>query len=327
MDDEEKLEPVTPPNPPTSWTVVTTGTDNGISGIAYGKDKFVAVGGSSTVAWGATSADGVTWDPIDLTAVFDRNPTRVVFINNVFIAAKGSGSDDYVGISTDGTTWAKIPNAQISFGMKGLGYGNGIYVGGGQGGKMAYSANAEGWTTLANTATTFTGNGSAAYINAIVYGNGKFVAGGGKGHVAYSTDGETWTSLDLVDDTGFSQTEIIFDQGFINSAVFANGKFVAVGGKDAGPGKAAYSSDGITWTESGAIGVGEDTMINGIAYGNGYFVLVDNKGYGSYSSDGITWIKIADTGLEGTAINGVTYGNGKFVIVGAGGKAAYSVVE
>jgi hypothetical protein len=329
-DSDSGLQPV----PPAGWTAVDTGTTKALSGVAYGGGKFVAVGGANPGAVGLFSYDGITWTDVEkraesskkISTVFFRNPSRVAFLDNRFIASIGSGTGDYVGTSDDGIGWDKIDSSKIGFGCKGLGYGDGTYVFGGQQGKIAYSTDdGATWTTLQNTATTFTGSSSAGYVNAIVYGNGKFVAGGGNGHVAYSTDGTAWTALLAVDtEVGpNSVTENIFDNGFINGMVYADGKFVAVGGADAGPGKAAYSTDGIAWTQSGDIKIGTETVIEGIAYGDGYFVAVDRAGTASYSSNGISWTLIADTTFDGNSINGVVYGNGKFVIVGAGGKAAY----
>jgi hypothetical protein len=323
---------------PKTWTAATEISSSlSFNKVAYGNGVFVASGGASgnsSAGYAYWSSDGVTWtkavdNESDAVAAFDKSNMHVAFCNNVFIAVGGSSNNVNWAKSTDGKTWTAIGNttasqADSNFNAKGSAYGNGYYVISGSGGRIAYATDpGSTWTIVANDAdgTNFGGSSSTAFINAIAYGNGKYVAGGGGGTSVYtSVPSTTWTSADA--------TKTVFDAGFINSLVFAGGRFVAVGGSDDGPGKAAYSTNGIDWTQSGDIKIGTDTKINGIAYGGDVFVSVDNKGNASYSTDsGIKWTLIADTKFEGSAINGVGYGNGKFVMVGADGKIAYSTPE
>jgi len=97
------------------------------------------------------------------------------------------------------------------------------FVAVGSNGRIAYSADGENWTDVANS--TF-GNNS---INAIVWGGPagqeRFVAVGNNGRIAYSADGETWTA---VPNSTFGTTHIwdIAWGGPVNRfvAVGANGK-------------------------------------------------------------------------------------------------------
>jgi hypothetical protein len=97
-------------------------------------------------------------------------------------------------------------------------------------------------------------------------------------------------------------------------------RFVAVALESA---KAAYSYDGITWTEA-ALPV--STTWHNVTYGGGRFVVVGGVCGAAYSADGITWTAAAtppsdDAGWEG----GLTYGNGKFVATSMfNTKTAYS---
>jgi hypothetical protein len=275
------------------------------------------VGGTNSGAKGAvTSSDGSSWLSVDIaTDLFGRNPSRAAFLKDRFVASTGSGSTPFVAYFGGGASWTKT---NIGFGCKGLAYGNNVFVVGGQEGQMAYSTDADHWTKLANTATTFTGSSGTAYINAIAYGSGRFVAGGGKGHVAVSTDGVKWT--------GVTGTETIFDNGFINGIAWGNGRFVAVGGKDAGPGKGAISFDGSIWSQAQDIKIGVTGRINGVVFGGGYFIAFDANGAASYSSDGTTWYLIENTTFGTDSINGAAYGDGKFIMVGGGGKAAFATI-
>ena len=74
-----------------------------------------------------------------------------------------------------------------------------------------------------------------------------------------------------------------------NSGFYGNGKYVAVSNSNT----FAYSTDGITWTET-SNGL-SDKAWTSICYGNGKYVTVD---YGSntfaYSTDGITWTETSN---------------------------------
>jgi hypothetical protein len=113
----------------------------------------------------------------------------------------------------------------------------------------------------------------------------------------------------------------------INAIAYGGGKFVAVGNE----GKAAYSTDGVTWTAVNDTGITSSFSIYGIAYGAGKFVAVGGNGKMAYCTDPSgTWTGIdPEDGepfgpLTPTTIRAIAYGNDKFVAVGEGRKAAYS---
>ena len=102
------------------------------------------------------------------------------------------------------------------------------------------------------------------------------------------------------------------------SVTYGDNKFVAVASSTT---KAAYSTDGITWTEST---LPSSASWRSIAYGDGKFVTL---GYNStkvaYSEDGINWT--ASSLPSSANWTSITYGNDKFVTVGFNStKAAYS---
>ena len=92
------------------------------------------------------------------------------------------------------------------------------------------------------------------------------------------------------------------------SVCYGNGKFVAVATNNSA---AAYSTDGITWTQTPMTDV---KLWQSICYGNGKFVAIAlNSATAAYSTDGVTWTQ---TTMPGTrAWRSVCYGNGKFVAV------------
>jgi hypothetical protein len=123
--------------------------------------------------------------------------------------------------------------------------------------------------------------------------------------------------------TSEKATKQVVDKTAVNKAVdelwVPGDKFVAVA---SGINQAAYSLDGIIWTETtlpSSIGW------RSVTYGNGKFVTVSmgtNKAACSY--DGITWIET--TMPSSDARYKITYGNGKFVAIATSysNKAAYS---
>jgi hypothetical protein len=305
-------------------------TGQSINSVAYGNGVFIAGAGADYQGPDiAVSEDGVEWgEKITLSAeLFDSYVGKIVYLNDSFLVTRGSGVKFGIFSVDNGQNWAKT---DIGFGTKGLFYADGIYLAGGQHGQAAWSNDLTGgWNKLEVADTTFdqgirspgkTYSANSLYINAAAYGNGVFVLGGGHGHAAYSTDNAlTWTSV--------TQTEIIFDEGFIDCMIFGAGKFIALGGMDGEPAKSAWSQDGIAWTQGGDPHL---KAINGspcIEYGGGYFLAADSDGNASFSADGLTWTAAADTTFAGTAIKGITYGNNKFIMVGGDGKAASATIS
>lgn len=91
------------------------------------------------------------------------------------------------------------------------------------------------------------------------------------------------------------------------SVAYGNGKFVAV--PDSGS-KAAYSEDGIAWTETTLPSSG---YWFDVAYGNDKFVaMTESAATFIYSADGITWTK-STLPSSGEKTN-IAYGDGKFVV-------------
>jgi hypothetical protein len=154
----------------------------------------------------------------------------------------------------------------------------------------------------------------------ILYGNRKFVAipddwiaSEGSNSVYVSNNGTTW------ENSGSLQT-LPFQVRW-RGAAYGGGKFVVV----ASPSSiAAYSSDGITWTQTS---MPSSQRWGAVAYGGGKFVAIagrDNpdSAVAAYSLDGITWTQTSMP--SSSRWQSVTYGNGKFVAIAYGTTAAYS---
>jgi len=104
-----------------------------IYGIAYGNNKFVAVGANSKMAY---STDGTSWTAVSNSA-FTSWIRAIAYGNNRFVAVGGYGEMAY---SADGTSWTAVVDS--TFGTTGIGaiaYGNNRFVAVGEDGKMAYA--------------------------------------------------------------------------------------------------------------------------------------------------------------------------------------------
>jgi hypothetical protein len=307
-------------NPPfTSISGITT-----INGVASDGTTIVAVAGTSTNAYAATSTDGGDTWTTQSTALpaLPRNPSTVNYIGNTYLVTAGNRAT--LGTySASGSSWSIT--GTIGFGSKASAYGTAesLFVVGGQSGLAAYTPTLASNFTQIPAGSAGTGwpaaTGPASYINAGAYGNGVYVFGGGSGRIAYTPtilSGRAIVPWETAEENPFEEEE------FINVIVYGNGTFVAVGGPDAAPGiqgKAAYSTNGIIWTQATDFPLGTDVAVYALAYGNGYFVAGDDAGNIAYSSNGgASWTGPIDVFQGRGPINALTYDqrSDRFIAVG-----------
>lgn len=226
--------------------------------------------------------------------------------------------------------------------VRGLAYGNGRYVAVGSGeewdlstqGLMATSMDGEHWMTQPRA--------SSEALYSIAFGNGQFVAVGNNATLLTSADGLAWTP------------QVLTTEGRpnLNGITFAKGMFVAVSGDTHG--SIWTSTDGLQWTNRGvdiglslmavkaagdkfiAVGntilvstngldwapanvptnfVGEEVLLQHLAYGQGTFLSSEGRGGGHLTSspNGLDWADAA--GTNGLNFSAVAFANGKFVAV------------
>lgn len=121
----------------------------------------------------------------------------------------------------------------------------------------------------------------ADYYLGIVCGNGIFLAVG-TDKIAYSTDGKVWSEIE--NESG--------PYGWPGYLTYGKGLFVSFpGGYAASSGYLHFwtSKDGVAWTQHNTPVIQAGEGFVGVAYGNGKYVLVTNKGYVSVSDDGVSW--------------------------------------
>lgn len=164
----------------------TSGTGYAAAAVAYGANKYVAVGNSGRTQY---STNGISWTRnsssyIGSLAFVDH----IVFGNGVFIASYNSDQTmGGLGYSTDGTTWSTVFsdggfwNGVIFANNKFLAYGYN---------KVAYSTDGSNWMMVDLSALSIT-------FNAMAYGDGVYLAlctdNSLNSSYYYSSDGINWT--------------------------------------------------------------------------------------------------------------------------------------
>jgi hypothetical protein len=148
---------------------------------------------------------------------------------------------------------------------------------------------------------------------AVAFGNGRFVAAGtyGGGNIfAAGRDGIDWQ-------TKFTDARYV---KYVRGVAFGKCEFLASGGDPVTVGNSkpfvARSADGLAWGEFDEIGGRH--ILRRLAYGNGVWVGVGDRGRRSASADGREWKDVPDTRALDTLAD-VAFGNGLFVGVGLHG--------
>jgi len=319
---------------PGEWIAIPSGiggstTTAGITAVAYGNGRWVAVMNDGTMAH---SGDGISWTAIpngpDGSTFTSAQPiSAVAFGGGRWIAG---GVQGRVAYSADGINWTSsnvFEDTTLAMHLRatinGVAYGNGRWVAVLNNSWMAHSDDGIDWTH------DRPGNNSNNN-NGIAYSNGMWVAVGDGARLAHSADGIDWTNVtNTFIGTGSPANRI-------TAIAFGNGRWVAVGAR----GHMAHSADGINWTpipnEPGgafyttqwlAVNV---NLITSVAYGNGRWVAVGAFGRMAYSENGIDWTAIP-AGPDGSTFTStqtivdVAYGNGMWVAVGSNGRMAYSI--
>ena len=176
--------------------------------------------------------------------------------------------------------------------LKGLAYGNGLFVAVGSYGTIVTSTDKITWIKRSTD--------SIYNLFDVAFGDGKFVAVGDS-TILSSVDGKSWVRQ---------------LNNWATGITYGNGLFVAVAGDNI-----FTSPDGVTWTKR--IPPASNIGLNKVGYAKGIFVAFGHGSGGDIiatSSDGITWTQ-RYSGIPGSAGGpaGFAYGNDIFVISGSGG--------
>ncbi|WP_145362834.1 hypothetical protein [Stratiformator vulcanicus] len=206
--------------------------------VVYGNGVFVGAGGWSSPRVVVTK-DGIDWQEVPAKELDDiRGPTHNLLFNGsqfAYMTMRGC-----LAGSSNGRGWRLLGTAELKsagdkrYAVRSLAYGNEIYVGVGDYGVIATTADdGKSWTLQ-----TAPGHDETRQWLSVAYGNGRFVIVGQDGYTATSTDGVTWENEST--DTRFKS---------IGSLMWVNDHFRAIGRQHKGPLLLRTSNDGIEWRE------------------------------------------------------------------------------
>ena len=333
--------------------ITWTETSNGLpsqewSAITYANGKFVAISKNSNTF--AYSSDGITWETTTSGIPQDLEYLDIAYgVDKFFVAIKNANAVLY---SSDGIAWNSTNDGITTRDWFKACYGNGRYVLIAKNSDtFAYSNNGIRWyeTTVGISGdnmnwsdVVYGGNGRFVVISSgensrVIYSLDGYYWNESKWEnlnkdwncIVWNSNANTYMMLNTNDNTiGISRTEykeyinteagkdwITYDTKLPSfkwiSICYGNGKYVVVPNDND---TFAYSTDGITWTETNN-GLSVRNWWN-VCYGNGKFVAIAqayNNDTFAYSTDGITWTE-TNNGISAGYCNRICYGNDKYVV-------------
>lgn len=205
--------------------------------------------------------------------------------------------------SDDGVTWTDFVEVNPDGGddndlLRGIGYGDGVFVavGGGGAGFSMRSTDGITWTDENHTLGSF--------VSDCVWLEGIYVIAGGNGLLARSTDGAvTW------EDDG------PYFAGHYRAIAGSDALAVAVGHTYGNSTVGLINTTDGSGTWSGEAMVGAQYSGHGIAFGHGVFVTHDADGVLRWSDDGMQWTQALDLEAGG---GWVAFANAQFITAGDG---------
>ncbi len=283
----------------TTWTIVTSNTNQPIYKVAYGNGMWVAVGvdGSDTnniKGLVLTSTDGATWAKSNLGT---HSLNNVIYAGGQWVVI---GDNFSAFTSNDAVTWTArtVSNVNEVINLSGISYGNSKYVIVGNLGNIYYSSDAITWTNTKPASDDFLG---------VAYGNNIFVAVGANGIAYSSPDGVNWTNRGPI--AGSSS---------LYSVRFLNGSFYATS-----DGKIITSTNGTSWNAPQPISGASATVFYDITYSGGKYVLIGDldgtftNGVILTSSNGTSWT--SETPNATPVLYGIASSSNQFTAVGDAG--------
>lgn len=226
-----------------AWTRAN-GTLNALTAIAYGQNRYVALGANSAIY---TSTDAMTWAPG--TANANAGFVSIAAGPNLFVAGS-AGSAIYS--SPTGTTWTQRANS-LGGAQNGAAYGNGRYVVVGDSGSIRHSIDGLTWPVAPSGVTTS--------LRAVGWWEDVgFLATGDSGVILNSADGIVWQQRE----SGVSESLSAIAKTPIG--------YVAAGGSQ---GTLLASLDGISWSISA---MPADKTIRGLAASASTVLAVGDSG-------------------------------------------------
>lgn len=303
----------------TTWTSVTAAEQNAWQSVAYGDGVWVAVASSGTDRVMRSEDNGVTWEPVNVTA---RSYVSVAYGNGAWIAV-APGQQDAIRSTDGGETWQ---NARLSDQFpqwRSVAYGNGRWVAVAR--NVTAATSTDGGVTWALIDAPVSSSGASFAWWSVAYGDGVWIAvassavnddedrrvmrseDGGSTQLIQTPAARSWTSVAYGPDAWVAVT---------SSAPFAV--------TDEGDGGTEWrrrvmrSEDGgSTWVMSDAT---EPSQWVSVAHGNGVWVSVSIDGTDRVMrsvDDGANWAPV--TAAQSNEWRSVAYGNGVYIAVASSG--------
>ena len=206
-----------------------------------------------------------------------------------------------VMLSEDLNQWTRHPGPS---GIRGLTYGQGLFVAVGTGGRILTSLDGANWTAR--------NSGANRELTSVAYGNGIFIGVGD--HVRLqSRDGIVWWDVGMAADYRFADL------------AFGNGLFVCVGQREETDGSLSYtiqySWDGWNWSW---IYSPVQTELHAVCFAGDAFYAVGDYSTVLRSVDAVTWSLHPAWITHKWGFFDITAGNGKLITVGEFSNVAQS---
>lgn len=243
-----------------------SGTNWGLlRGVAFGSGRFVVVGDKGVVL---VSEDGERWRRVNPGV--EEDLMGVVFTRGRFVAA---GKDSSILLSEDGLRWQRIrPQRPLFYELSALHLVNGrIFAL--DWGTLFVSVDGRDWEQVDLN--------SDEDLRGIAYGKGTYVLVS-KQSIFVSSDGNRWAKVIL-------PPELAADaQREFHGVAYFKGQFIVRASSSSFEEAFLKSVDGKSW---GIHRTGFETL-RSVAYGNGTFVAVGERGTALVSRDGETWTPV-----------------------------------
>jgi hypothetical protein len=239
-------------------------------------------GDNLTLPAGDYSGTVLTTDSVAVVSGVTYNKNESFYassLSNIQFVGKFNSDNWVTRTSTFGTTE-----------IRGLAFGNNVFVATGNNGQLRTSTNGTTWTTRTSP---------FAFNIPVIFDGTQFVLAGSA--IATSTDGISWTS-----------TTNPFGTTVITELAYGNGIYLAsCYSSTLSKGVIANSTDAITWVSRDAL-VPSGTEILSLAYGDDVYIAGGTDFFLRTSTDGVDWTtRTANIGHS--QIRAIAYGNGLFV--------------
>jgi len=243
------------------WTVDSQVTSASWVDIAYGKNRYVAVGSSTTTIY---STNGLNWLPASADLPNNQDWNCIQFGQDNFVAlADGTALGAY---STNGENWTSMAVPYAFY--RDIAYGSGTFVAVGYNSSSASVSKDDGVTWTAENL------GSTSDWASVAFGNNKFIIVKNNSDVFLeSSDGLSWTAGQLPAVGDWSRIEFGGNK-FVITADNSNVSYVT-------------NDNGVTWISAS---MGSTASWDKLTFSNNRFLAASSGSNDIVSSsDGITW--------------------------------------